>query len=51
MKVLLINPEFPDTYWSFRRAVRFEGQALSFSAVGTVNCLGLAVAVMGTSAG
>ncbi len=30
MKVLLINPEFPDTYWSFRHAVRFEGKRAVF---------------------
>jgi hypothetical protein len=23
MKVLLVYPEFPDTYWSFRRALHF----------------------------
>ena len=26
MKVLLVNPEFPDTYWSFRHALPFEGK-------------------------
>src|SRR5437762_2444173 len=25
MKVLLVYPEFPDTYWSFRHALAFEG--------------------------
>jgi radical SAM superfamily enzyme YgiQ (UPF0313 family) len=25
MKVLLVNPEFPDTYWSFQHALPFEG--------------------------
>ena len=51
MKVLLINPEFPDTYWSFRHAVPVRRQALSVSAAGTVNRLGLAAAVVGTKAG
>ena len=41
MKVLLINPEFPDTYWSFRHAVRFEGKRAVFPPLGllTVSAL------------
>jgi radical SAM superfamily enzyme YgiQ (UPF0313 family) len=41
MKVLLINPEFPDTYWSFRHAVRFEGKRSVFPPLGllTVSAL------------
>ena len=30
MKALLINPEFPDTYWSFRHALPFEGKRAAF---------------------
>src|SRR4029079_16248121 len=30
MKVLLINPKFPDTYWSFRHALPFEGKRCAF---------------------
>ena len=30
MKVLLVNPEFPDTYWSFRHALPFEGKRSVF---------------------
>jgi radical SAM superfamily enzyme YgiQ (UPF0313 family) len=30
MKVLLVNPEFPDTYWSFRHALPFEGKRCVF---------------------
>jgi radical SAM superfamily enzyme YgiQ (UPF0313 family) len=41
MKILLINPEFPDTYWSFRHAVRFEGKRSVFPPLGllTVSAL------------
>jgi radical SAM superfamily enzyme YgiQ (UPF0313 family) len=41
MKVLLINPEFPETYWSFRHAVRFEGKRSVFPPLGllTVSAL------------
>jgi radical SAM superfamily enzyme YgiQ (UPF0313 family) len=34
MKVLLIYPEFPDTYWSFRRALVFEGKRAAFPPLG-----------------
>src|ERR1044072_8207251 len=30
MKVLLVNPEFPETYWSFRYALPFEGKRSVF---------------------
>ena len=41
MKVLLINPEFPDTYWSFRHALPFEGRRCAFPPLGllTVSAL------------
>src|SRR5260370_27861487 len=41
MKVLLINPEFPDTYWSFRHALPFEGKRCLFPPLGllTVSAL------------
>jgi radical SAM superfamily enzyme YgiQ (UPF0313 family) len=41
MKVLLINPEFPDTYWSFRHALPFEGKHCAFPPLGlmTVSAL------------
>jgi radical SAM superfamily enzyme YgiQ (UPF0313 family) len=41
MKVLLINPEYPDTYWSFRHALPFEGKRSSFPPLGllTVSAL------------
>jgi len=41
MKVLLINPEFPDTYWSFSHALPFEGTRSAFPPLGllTVSAL------------
>jgi radical SAM superfamily enzyme YgiQ (UPF0313 family) len=30
MKILLVNPEFPETYWSFRHALPFEGKRSVF---------------------
>ena len=34
MKVLLVNPEFPETYWSFRHALPFEGKRCVFPPLG-----------------
>ena len=34
MKVLLVYPEFPDTYWSFRYALKFEGKGAPFPPLG-----------------
>lgn len=34
MKVLLVYPEFPDTYWSFRYALKFEGKSAPFPPLG-----------------
>jgi radical SAM superfamily enzyme YgiQ (UPF0313 family) len=34
MRVLLVNPEFPDTYWSFRHALPFEGKRCVFPPLG-----------------
>src|ERR1044071_4993475 len=41
MKILLVNPEFPDTYWSFRHALKFEGKRSAFPPLGllTVSAL------------
>src|SRR5207247_10952993 len=41
MKFLLVNPEFPDTYWSFRHALPFEGKRCAFPPLGllTVSAL------------
>ena len=41
LKVLLINPEFPNTYWSFRHALPFEGKRSAFPPLGllTVSAL------------
>jgi radical SAM superfamily enzyme YgiQ (UPF0313 family) len=34
MNILLISPEFPDTFWSFKYAVRFVGRKASFPPLG-----------------
>jgi len=34
MKVLLVYPVFPDTYWSFRHALAFEGRRAAFPPLG-----------------
>lgn len=34
MKILLVYPEFPDTYWSFSHALRFEGKRSAFPPLG-----------------
>ena len=41
MKVLLVYPEFPDTYWSFRHALPFDGSQSAFPPLGllTVSAL------------
>ncbi|HZF39690.1 MAG TPA: cobalamin B12-binding domain-containing protein, partial [Blastocatellia bacterium] len=41
MKTLLIYPDFPDTYWSFRHALSFEGKRSAYPPLGllTVSAL------------
>src|SRR2546421_847551 len=34
MRALLVYPEFPDPYWSFRHALPFEGKRSSFPPLG-----------------
>src|ERR1051325_1572074 len=34
MKVLLVYPEFPETYWSFKHALSFEGKRSAFPPLG-----------------
>jgi radical SAM superfamily enzyme YgiQ (UPF0313 family) len=34
MNVLLVYPEFPDTYWSFRHSLSFEGKRSAFPPLG-----------------
>ena len=34
MKVLLVYPEYPPTYWSFRFAVPFQGKKASYPPLG-----------------
>jgi len=41
MKILLVNPEFPETYWSFRHALPFEGKRSVFPPLGLLTVSGL----------
>lgn len=41
MKVLLVNPKFPETYWSFRHALPFEGKRSVFPPLGLLTVSGL----------
>jgi len=34
VKILLVYPEFPDTYWSFRHALKLEGKRAAFPPLG-----------------
>ena len=34
MNTLLVYPEFPDTFWSFKRALAFAGKRASFPPLG-----------------
>lgn len=36
MRALLIYPEFPDTYWSFKHALSFEGKRSAFPPLGLI---------------
>ena len=44
MKVLLVYPEFPDTYWSFKHALAFEGKRSAFPPLGLLS-LAITIAV------
>ena len=41
MRILLVNPEFPETYWSFRHALPFEGKRCVFPPLGLLTVSGL----------
>ena len=41
MKILLVNPEFPETYWSFRHALPFEGKRCVFPPLSLLTVSGL----------
>ncbi len=41
MKVLLVNPEFPNTYWSFRHALPFERKRCAFPPLGLLTVAAL----------
>ena len=34
MKALLVYPEWPDTYWSFRHALPFQGKCAAYPPLG-----------------
>ena len=34
MKILLVNPEYPDTFWSFRHALKFVSKKAAFPPLG-----------------
>jgi len=37
MKVLLVYPEFPETFWSFKHALRFMGKRSVFPPLGLIS--------------
>lgn len=41
MNVLLIYPEFPDTYWSFKHALPFEGKKSAYPPLGLLTIAGM----------
>lgn len=41
MKALLINPQFPTTYWSFRHALQFDGKRSAFPPLGLLTVASL----------
>ncbi len=41
MKMLLLYPEFPDTFWSFKHALKFVGKRASFPPLGLMTVAGL----------
>ena len=41
MKILLVNPEIPDTFWSFRYALKFIRKASSEPPLGLLTVAGL----------
>ncbi|MDZ7664702.1 MAG: hypothetical protein U5K27_05140 [Desulfotignum sp.] len=40
MKILLIYPEFPDTFWSFTHALHFIGKKAAFPPLGLITVAG-----------
>ncbi len=41
MKILLLNPEFPDTFWSYKHALRFVGKRATFPPLGLATIAGM----------
>jgi hypothetical protein len=36
MRVLLVYPEFPDTFWSFKHALPFQGKRSAYPPLGAL---------------
>ena len=51
MKVLLIYPEFPDTFWSFKHALKFIRKSAALAAAGAADRRGHAAARLGQAPG
>jgi radical SAM superfamily enzyme YgiQ (UPF0313 family) len=41
MKVLMIYPEFPDTFWSFKHALPFQGKRSAYPPLGLLTVAGM----------
>ncbi|MDA8431234.1 MAG: cobalamin-dependent protein, partial [Geobacteraceae bacterium] len=41
MKILLVYPHYPDTFWSFRHALKFIGRKASFPPLGLLTVAGM----------
>ena len=41
MKVLLVYPEFPDTFWSFKHALPFQGKRSAYPPLGLLTVAGM----------
>ncbi len=41
MNILLLNPEFPDTFWSYKHALSFAGKRAAFPPLGLATLAGL----------
>jgi len=38
MKILLVYPEYPETFWSFKYALKFISKKSESPSFGTANC-------------
>ena len=51
MKALLVYPEWPDTYWSFKHALPFEGKRSVFPPLGLLTVASMLAENLGTAPG